>query len=50
MRAEGLPLGVAVAKVIALGSFNPAPSAASNHFLNSRIGSDDANFQCKLKA
>jgi hypothetical protein len=50
MRAEGFPSRVAVASVIALGSVSSARAAASNHFLNNRIGSEAANFQCKLKA
>jgi len=50
MRAEGFPSRVDVASVIAFGSFNSVRAAASNHFLNSRIGSEFVNFQCKLKA
>ena len=50
MRAEGFPLRVAVASVMAFGSGSPACTAAANHFLNNRIGSEFTNFQCKLKA
>ena len=50
MRADGFPSRVAVASVIAFASFNSARNAASNHFLNNRMGSGFANFQCKLKA
>jgi hypothetical protein len=50
MRADGFPSRVAVASVIAVGSLSSARTAASNHFLNNRMGSDSANFQCKLKA
>ena len=50
MREEGFPSRVAVAIVIALGSWICALTAASNHFLNNRIGSECAKFQCKLKA
>ena len=37
-------------RVMAFGSFSCSLTAASNHFLNNRIGSVCAKFQCKLKA
>src|SRR5215204_4452908 len=42
MRAEGRPSGVAVAKVMALGSWRSAASAVSNQRRNCAMGSGSA--------
>jgi hypothetical protein len=43
MRAEGRPSGVAVARVMAFGSWRSAAMASSNHLRNCSMGSGSAS-------